>query len=102
MIARECGFGGRVILPPWSELSRGSSTDLDHPDCSTLVAQPQLGQVVDVEEEDDGGGECEDGEKWEDPIRLPALPVPPEQPLGASWPGPSGTPDCQTFSHSYI
>ena len=88
------------FLPPWSEFSHCSLTDLDHPDCSTLVAQPQLGQVVDVE--DDGGGECEDGEKWQDSIRLPALPVPPEQPLGASWPGPSGTPDCQSLSHSYI
>ena len=49
---------------PWSEVSRSSSTDVHHPDCSALVAPPQLDQVVGVEDEDDGGGECEVGEKW--------------------------------------
>ena len=53
--------GGRIILSPWSELPRSSSTDLDHPDCSALVARTQLDQVVHVEDEDDGG-ECEDGD----------------------------------------
>ena len=47
-------------MSPWSELSCSSSTNLDHPDCSALVARTQLDQVVHVEDEDDGG-ECEDG-----------------------------------------